>query len=149
MNAIELIAGIIKNPAGGGEGCKLTAYWDSAGGCWTIGWGHTGREVHNGLVWTQLQADAQLINDIGAALSQALSASPILKTQSENRQASIGDFVFNLGIGRYVGSTLKKLIDAGQWQQAATEILKWDHAGGKVLPGLQFRRKEESALLQS
>ena len=30
----------------------------------TIGWGHTGRDVKRGLVWTQAQADAALENDL-------------------------------------------------------------------------------------
>ena len=38
----------------GFESCRLTAYQDLKG-IWTIGWGHTGPEVVEGLVWTQNQ----------------------------------------------------------------------------------------------
>ena len=41
MNAaIDIVINqIIKRKTGGGEGCKLTAYWDDDGGKWTIGYG--------------------------------------------------------------------------------------------------------------
>lgn len=45
------------------EGCRLTAYRDTVG-VWTIGYGHTGPEVRQGLTWTQAQADQQLDADI-------------------------------------------------------------------------------------
>jgi len=45
------------------EGLRLTAYQDS-GGVWTIGWGHTGPEVHEGLVWTREQCAAALKHDL-------------------------------------------------------------------------------------
>ena len=39
------------------EGCELEAYQDAVG-IWTIGYGHTGSDVHKGLKITQAQADA-------------------------------------------------------------------------------------------
>jgi lysozyme len=47
------------------EGLRLTAYPDAVG-VWTIGWGHTGPEVHEGLVWTREQAVEALKKDLGA-----------------------------------------------------------------------------------
>lgn len=47
------------------ESLRLVAYLDS-GGVWTIGWGHTGPEVHRGLVWTREQAAEALKKDMGA-----------------------------------------------------------------------------------
>lgn len=46
------------------EGVDLHAYQDQ-GGVWTIGYGHTGPEVHAGLVWTLAQAEAALLLDLG------------------------------------------------------------------------------------
>ena len=45
------------------EGCILKSYLDQ-GGVWTIGWGHTGDDVSEGLVWTQDQADAAFLSDL-------------------------------------------------------------------------------------
>lgn len=46
------------------EGLRLTAYQDT-GGIWTIGFGHVGPEVHEGLVWTLQQAVDAFNEDIG------------------------------------------------------------------------------------
>lgn len=43
-------------------GAAREAY-DDGGGVWTIGWGHTGRDVRPGLRWTQLRCDAALMDD--------------------------------------------------------------------------------------
>jgi len=45
------------------EKCRLQSYQDS-GGVWTVGWGHTGPEVTQGMTYTQQQADAQLQKDL-------------------------------------------------------------------------------------
>ncbi len=46
------------------EACRFHAFQDS-GGVWTIGYGHTGPDVYEGLVWTQEQCDAALRKDLG------------------------------------------------------------------------------------
>jgi lysozyme len=65
------------------------------------------------------------------------------------KQAAIADFVYNLGIGSYTSSTLKKKVDANDWISAAVEIKRWDKAGGKVLKGLTIRRNKEADLILS
>ena len=45
------------------EGLRLVAYKDTEG-VWTIGYGHTGPEVKPGLVWTEAQAEAALVDDV-------------------------------------------------------------------------------------
>ena len=45
------------------EGCRTKAYLCPAG-VWTIGYGHTGPEVVQGLVWSQEQVDAALKQDL-------------------------------------------------------------------------------------
>ncbi len=130
------------------EGCKLTAYQCPAG-VWTIGYGCTGADIKKGLTWTQEQADAEL--DILAldALTKAMKASPVLVLAPSNKLIAIADFIFNLGIGNYKKSTLKKYVDQKNWLAAAGEIKKWDKAGGVTLKGLTVRRKRESELLLS
>jgi len=59
----------------------------------------------------------------------------------------ITDFAYNLGVGRYRASTLKKRIDAGNWDGAVTELHKWVYGGGKKLPGLVRRRQAEADIL--
>jgi lysozyme len=125
------------------EGCVLNAYQDQ-GGVWTIGWGHTGKEVYAGLVWTQDQADEALQHDWVAAQNLLALYSPGL---TNGPQDALTDFVFNLGVGAYRTSTLCQLVNAQDFASAAIEILKWDHVHGVVIPGLLTRRQAEAALL--
>jgi lysozyme len=126
------------------ESCKLTAYWDAYGKCWTIGWGHTGKDVYEGLVWTQEQADEALVHDEIAADALLAIYSPGL---TGNVLDALTDFVFNIGIGNYRTSTLCHLVNAKNWLAAKTEIVKWDHSNGTVVPGLLRRREAEAALI--
>lgn len=126
------------------ESCKLVAYWDPYGKCWTIGWGHTGKDVYEGLVWTQAQADEARDHDIIAADALISIYSPGL---TGGALEAITDFVFNIGIGNYRTSTLCKLVNANAWPQVKTELLKWDHSNGTAVPGLYRRREAEAELI--
>ena len=64
------------------------------------------------------------------------------------RLNAIVDFAYNLGAGRLQTSTLRKRINAADWEGAQEELMKWTRGGGRVLPGLVARRKAECALLQ-
>jgi lysozyme len=141
MSALEILIKLIKDS----EGCKLKAYKCPAG-IWTIGYGQT-KGVKEGMVWTQQQADEDLLETAWEVLNQALNASSVLKKATSQRQAAIADFIYNLGIGNYNSSTLKKYVDKENWASAYTEIKKWDKAGGKVLKGLTIRREKEASLL--
>ena len=67
---------------------------------------------------------------------------PILATD-ERRLNAVVDFCYNLGIGRLQTSTLKRKINAQDWKGAKEELKKWNKGGGKVLAGLDKRRKSE------
>lgn len=127
------------------EGCRLVAYLCPAG-VWTIGWGATGPDVKKGLSWTQEQADRRLEGDALLYSLAALKASPCLAAHPEIHH-TIADFCYNLGLGRYKASTLRKRIDAGDWDGACDEIVKWVFGGGKKLPGLVLRRQAEAAVI--
>lgn len=65
----------------------------------------------------------------------------------ERKCNAIVDFCYNLGIGRLQTSTLKRKINAGDWEGAREQLMLWTRGGGKVLPGLVRRREAEKALL--
>lgn len=127
----------------GFESCRLTAYQDIKG-IWTIGWGHTGPEVCEGLVWTQGQADDELIHDVQHAVIfvNEYVTVPI----NQNEFDALVDFAFNCGCNALRGSTLLVKLNAGDHQGAAAEFDKWDHASGQVVAGLLRRRQAETAL---
>lgn len=81
-------------------------------------------------------------------MAGVLRASPIL-IRHPMVLAAMTDFAYNLGVGRYRASTLRKRVEAENWTDAATELKRWVRGGGKVLPGLVRRRKAEIALFLS
>ena len=138
MNALGLK--ILENS----EGCRLVAYRDG-GGIWTIGWGHTGPEVHEGLVWTQAQADAALQQDLErfeAGVTRADGSTPT----TANQYSAMCDLAFNIGIGNFLNSSVLRLHKAGNDKGAAAAFALWNKAGGKVEQGLVDRRAAEAAL---
>jgi lysozyme len=72
---------------------------------------------------------------------------PILANEKSGRIAAILDFAFNAGTGRLQTSTLKRKINALEWEQAKEQLMLWNKGGGKVLSGLTKRRIAECALL--
>jgi lysozyme len=126
------------------EGLRLKAYLCPAG-IPTIGYGHTGG-VKLGDTITAEEAEALLKKDAAIYEMGAANLSPILWTD-EKRRAAIADFCFNLGLGRYKASTLRRRVEAGDWEGAEAELNKWVWGGGKKLPGLVKRRAEEAALI--
>jgi lysozyme len=122
------------------EGCRLSAYADQ-GGVWTVGYGHTGPGVHAGLTITQDQADTFLISDVAGAVAcvNRLVTSSIVQCQFD----ALVDFTFNLGCACLANSTLLRAVNAGDFDGAANEFLRWDHVNGMVVPGLLRRRQAE------
>jgi lysozyme len=124
----------------GFEGLRLQAYQDSVG-VWTIGYGHTGG-VYPGMAISQLQAEQFLLTDVQSAVHCVNQALNVVVTQDEFD--SLVDFVFNVGSGNFVQSTLLKDLNDRNFADAAQQFLVWDKAGGQVLAGLMRRRAAES-----
>lgn len=141
MNTLQILTLLIKQF----EGCSLKAYRCPAK-VLTIGWGQT-HGVKEGMLWTQEQADEDLIKEANICIDRALKYSPVLIHESAKRQAAIADFIYNCGPDNYKSSTLKKRVDAKDWPNAVIEIKKWNKGGGKVLKGLIKRRAKEAELL--
>jgi len=79
-------------------------------------------------------------------LPGTLKHCPVLATD-EKKLNAIVDFCYNLGVGRLQTSTLRRKINEQDWEAAKVELMKWNKGGGKVLAGLNKRRKAECALL--
>jgi lysozyme len=125
------------------EGDSLVAYRDS-GGIWTIGVGHTGPEVHEGLIWTQQQEDDALREDMLHAQDcvNVLLGNSVVVTQEQFD--ALCDFEFNTGA--LASSTLLKCLKAGDFAGAQAQFDLWDHVKGKVIQGLLNRREAETQL---
>jgi lysozyme len=127
------------------EGCKLTAYPDPAtgGDPWTIGYGATGPNIHEGTVWTQAQADTDLTNRLTALISKM--ASYIHVPVTDNQLGAMASLAYNIGFTAWSQSTLLRELNSGDIQSAANQFLMWNRAAGKVMTGLENRRKDERA----
>ena len=130
----------------GFESCRLVAYQDIRG-IWTLGWGHTGPEVCEGLTWTQDQADAQLLADVQSSVAAVNADVTVPLTQDEFD--ALVDFAFNCGNTALRNSTLLKKLNAGDYAGAANEFDRWDKAAGQVIAGLLRRRQKETDLFNT
>lgn len=121
------------------EGCKLKAYQDS-GGVWTIGYGHTHCVLQNDTC-TLEQAEQWVIDDINYS-SSIVNRNVKIEINQHEFDALV-DFVFNVGVGNFLSSTLLKYLNAGNFKAAAAEFLRWDKCKGVKLAGLLARRQAE------
>jgi lysozyme len=129
------------------EGLRLEAYKDTRG-IWTIGYGYTGPEVRQGMVWTEAQANLALVSRINAIASILTGCVvPVLRQAQFDALVSL---CYNIGQSAFRGSTLIKKLNARDFAGAGEEILHWDHNhDGSVCPGLLRRREAEQDLFLS
>jgi len=125
------------------EGLRLTAYQDSVG-VWTIGYGHTGPEVHHGQCISETEAEALLRSDLSSAVRAVRKAVQV--DLAQHQFDALVDFSFNLGRGSFLNSSLLRYVNQGEFDSATVQFGLWVHAGGKVFPGLVRRRAAEAAL---
>ena len=130
------------------EGVRLTAYPDpgTGGDPWTIGYGHTGPEVFEGMVIDHAQAEQFLREDVRSAEAAVKRFVHVELTQHEFD--ALVDFTFNCGAGNLQHSTLLRLVNEGHFAEASQHFGDWVKGGGHVLPGLVRRRHAEAVLFE-
>jgi lysozyme len=128
----------------GWEGCRLEPYADAVG-VPTVGYGHTGDDVSLDMdPITQEVADQLLEADL-QNFEDAVNGMVIDATSQQQFDALVS-FSYNLGESSLRGSTLLRMHNSGDYQGAAGQFARWNHAGGQVLPGLTRRRAGEAAV---
>lgn len=123
------------------EGFRTHVYPDTAGHP-TIGYGHElhpGESFPNGV--TDVEATELLRGDVSYAehAVNTLVTVPVKQGQFD----ALVDFAYNLGAGTFRHSTLLRLLNQKQYEQAANQFEEWDRAGGVVSPGILRRREAE------
>ena len=124
------------------EGLRLEAYQCSAG-VWTIGYGHT-LGVKEGMTISNDMAERLLDTDIGRITPVINAYINVEITQS--MFDALCSFVFNIGTGAFVKSTMLRLINKRKFEKAYLEFHRWVYANGAVSQGLVNRRKIEREL---
>nr|WP_321465176.1 lysozyme [uncultured Desulfobulbus sp.] len=133
------------------EGLRLRAYYCPAG-VLTCGYGSTGPDITKSTVWTKETAEARMRDDAEKFVVATRRLCPGLLAcpgADDQNIGAIADFAYNLGATRLAGSTLRRKINAGDFEGARIELKKWVRGGGKILPGLVLRRTAEATLLRS
>jgi lysozyme len=128
------------------EGLRLQAYQDAAG-IWTIGYGHTGSDVHAGLTITEMEASSLLCKDIAIAVDCVNRA--VIAEISQQQFDALVDFCFNAGRGNFRNSSLLRYVNSADFAAAAVQFGLWVHAGGEVQAGLVRRRRAEAEMFRS
>lgn len=62
---------------------------------------------------------------------------------TDGQYAALCDFVFNVGTGNFRKSTLRKRVNARDYDRVPFEFRRWVYAGGRKLAGLAKRREKE------
>jgi lysozyme len=119
-----------------------------AAGLPTIGYGHRllrAESFPNGI--DAPQAAKILTSDVHEAEQAVLRMVKV--SLSQGQFDALVDFCFNLGAGRLASSTLLKCLNAGRFDDAAEQLLLWDHASGHEIASLKARREAEAELWRS
>lgn len=127
---------------------------------WTVGIGHVidpnhiripfderkGIAIPSGWdrVLSMAEVDDILAKDLVTFERGVLRLCPTGLTQS--RFDALVSFSFNVGLGNLQRSTIRQRHNRGDFEGTAEAFMDWTKAGGKVLPGLVKRRKDEAAL---
>lgn len=152
--AVEIAAKLVSRPEFDGlhDPDRTTAviepYYDPVG-LPTIGYGH----LLSRTAWKPLnqfpaisvaQAEALLRADLMKAAGAVMR---LVKVKlNANQIAALIDFVFNAGAGNFEISTLRRVINRGDFAAVPAQLMRWVFAKGVRLPGLVKRRKAEVAL---
>ena len=149
--AISLIIGLVTSF----EGDKPVGYKDPVG-IPTAGVGHTGPDVIVGKYYSYAIREGWLKEDLAEAGLTVEKCAP--DTIDIYQRAAFISFAFNVGPGRKgvkdgfcvlksgkMPSHLRYAF-AGDKTRSCKALLQWIRAGGKVMPGLQRRRRAECRL---
>ena len=122
-------------------GIKLKTYKCQAG-VLTIGLGHTGKDVKEGMEITKEKAIELLKSDL-RRFENVVNKS-IKYPIEQHKFDALVSLAFNIGVNAFSNSTVVKKINMGAKMCEVEEAWKmWRKGGGKVLPILVRRRERE------
>jgi lysozyme len=121
---------------------RYTAYKCPAG-VWTIYAGCT-EGVHRGMIVTDAEGRAMFAREL--AKFEAVVNRLVKVPLNQNEFDALVSFAYNCGEGALARSSILKRLNTGDRKGAAAAFGAWNKGGGRVLPGLVRRRKEEAAL---
>lgn len=132
------------------ESWRPETYTDPVG-VLTIGWGTTGSEARPGRRITKATGERLLHEAEGGLDENERYVRNLVRVPLNQHQFdALVSLVFNMGVGNFMKSPVLQLLNRGQYEAAAQQMLR--HNRGKVdgsmiaLPGLKIRRHEEMSM---
>jgi lysozyme len=122
------------------EDCRTMPYRD-IGGVLTVGFGHTGSDIEEGVPWTQAACDEALQIDLQEFYALNEYCSDIV---NDNQYSALICLAYNVGLTAVKNSITLKLVNVGK--SPDQEWLGFDKVNGQVIQGLINRRKAELEL---
>jgi lysozyme len=117
------------------EGFRANAYWDYKQ--YSIGYGT--KATSSTEVIDETEALRRLTVEINAAEQQV---EKVAKNAPKGVKQALTDLTYNAGSG-WEAQTLGQLILVGNYEEAKSHVLQYNHAGGVVNAGLTARREAE------
>ena len=127
------------------EGFRNEAYLDSAG-VPTIGYGFT-KGVKMGDTMTEEEANARLLEEM--AITDRDYNNLVTADLNSNQQAAVKSLIYNIGGPQFANSKARAALNAGDFETFKKEAAEFRMADGKVVPGLENRRRDEIELFNT
>lgn len=123
----------------GWEGTETKPYWDKFGKVWTVCTGETNVEMRE---YTLAECEAMFGKSFLKYANEVAKLSPGIE-ESPYEWAAHSSIAYNAGVGTYAKSSIRSLYNQGRGVEACRAFRLYRKSGGKVLPGLVFRREGE------
>lgn len=120
------------------EGVSNDPYKDLVG-VWTVCYGETRVPMRR---YTDAECKDMLADGLADFAGPVLKRNPELRGHDPQLIAAVS-LSYNIGTDAYNRSTVARRFSAGDWRGACDAFLKWNRAGGRVVPGLTRRREAE------
>ena len=126
------------------EGLRTKAYLDPIG-IKTVCYGETQSDIDRS--YTKEECEKMLTIRLGYFATRVDGL--VIPEISPQEMAAYSSLAYNVGLAAFEKSTILRLLNNGNRKGACNELLRWNKAGSKVLPGLVKRREAERALCLS
>ena len=133
------------------EGFRSRLYNDAASYC-TIGYGHLiklapcdGNELAEFRAGISVPRGTEILRQDMEKAERGIMTL-VDAELTDGQYGALCDFVFNVGAGNFRKSTLRKRVNARDFDRVPFEFRRWVFAGGRKLTGLAKRRENEITL---
>jgi lysozyme len=134
----SLAAGLAITTVALWEGKSNDPYRDIVG-VRTVCYGETKVEMRR---YSDAECAEMLAVSLGGYASAVLKRNPNLRDRPYQLAAATS-LAYNIGAAAYSGSTVARRFQARDWRGGCDAFLMWNKAGGRVVKGLDRRRREE------